>query len=237
MRWLLLAIIAIVVVGAVVRAQRRRRRIVAQAAAFVGAHKGWEIFISPVDGGVIAVDQDAAALILGSTAAWTRYGFDDISVVELLRDGNRVAIAKRGSPPPGATLGADFFVAPKRASLRPAGGGKEPGIRSIEIEVIIDDPQSPDHLIQFFRSSSPAGVYSGAARLMAALESANRLGQLLFTAIGNQRRLEATPLGASQEFARLRQLSEGTGPPLEEFLERWATGHPPSGEPDPAASA
>jgi L-alanine-DL-glutamate epimerase-like enolase superfamily enzyme len=227
MRWLLLAAVIGVVVWIVVGGYRRRRRIAAQNSAFTAAHPGWDIFISPIDAGVIAVSEELSALILGSTAAWKRYTFDEISGVEILRDGDRVAGARRGThrldPEPSGALSA-----PTR---------NEAGIRSLEVDVVVDDAEFPDYLIEFFRSSSGRAAGAGNARLRARLEAAERFRILLFDAIRNQRSLDALPLGSSQEFARLRQLSEGTGPPLEEFRQQWASGHPGSEEPEPAGGS
>jgi hypothetical protein len=232
MRWLLLAIVAAVAVWIIQSGIRRRGRNAAQDAAFRAAHEGWDIFISPVDRGVIALEPETGELILGRMDTWKAYALDDISAVEVLRDGLAVAAADRGHAPPEASEAG----AAEPDVVAPVGRrrARRSFIRSVEMEVIVDDAGSPAHLIEFFRSPSGRGTDVRNARLRAAVEASDRFQSILFGALSNRRSLDALPLAASMEFARLRELSEGSGSTLEEFLLRWAS-RPPGGAAAPAA--
>lgn len=119
---------------------------------FTAQHKGWDIYVSPVDQSVLALNHDAAQIVLGRVTAYQQYPWTAIATVEVLRDGGSITSTNRGSQVAGAAVGG-ILLGGVGLLVGGLSGSKrtQQTINEVAIKLIVDDRVNPVHTIPFFR--------------------------------------------------------------------------------------
>lgn len=149
-------IIVLAIIGAAIwagahqwsRAQLRK----AERETFMLAHRGWAMFVSPIDDGVIAINRSEQRIALGTASEHAELPWSKISSVEIERNGETITTTNRGPQLFGAAVGAALLgpaglllgglTGPKRTRNR---------IRELSLKIVVDDPHRPVHRLVFLR--------------------------------------------------------------------------------------
>ena len=148
----LILVIAICVVGyGIVAGIKRRKQQEAEYRTFAGEHQGWDIYVSPHDRGVLALDHDDRRIAVGKVADFVEHPWSDISTVEIEKNGQSIVQTNRGAAVMGAAVGAvllgpvGLLVGGLSASKR-----QKQRINELSLKLMIDNRTAPIHRVVFF---------------------------------------------------------------------------------------
>ncbi len=103
-------LIAIIVIMfflfALAGAAQTAKQNTAENDTFMAAHKGWDIYASPYERGVLAINQELRKAVVGKMNDYVDIAWSDLNSVEIEKNGQSVQQTNRGSQVMGAAVGA-----------------------------------------------------------------------------------------------------------------------------------
>jgi len=221
---LFLVVVGVLLVWAILKAIHDAKIIADQNTEFIASHKDWDVYASAHSRTLIAIDQSQTQIVLGPITAWKQYKISQISSVEILRDGATISSTNRGSQAAGALIGG-LALGGVGLLLGGLSGSKRntTTLHSVAIKVIVDDRQSPVHVVEFFKSPSKKGTDARSAILKPALEKADRFHALLVNALRTQQLNVGQPrLDSATELQKLWDLKLAGALTDQEFVAQKA---------------
>lgn len=149
---LILIIVGILLVWGIQAAIKLRRQQEAENATFSGNHQGWDIYISPHDRGVLALQHESKRIVLGKATSYQEYPWLNITAVEIQKNGQSITQTNRGSQALGAAVGA-VLLGPLGLLMGGLSGSKrnKERVNDLSIKVTVQDQNMPVHRIVFFK--------------------------------------------------------------------------------------
>jgi len=188
--------------------------------AFVAAHKEWDIYVSPHSRTVLGLNRSTEQLVLGPVRSTKQYPLSDVAQVEVLRDGASITSTNRGSQAAGAAIGALAFGG-IGLLLGGLSGSKRTNstVHSIALKIIVDDPKSPVHTVEFFKSDEKKGTDATSEFVKAAAQRIDHFHALLINALRKRSDSGSSSVSTSvsDEVARLWELKQAGALTEEEF--------------------
>ncbi|MDX2275513.1 MAG: SHOCT domain-containing protein [Hyphomonadaceae bacterium] len=210
MGWLIFWLVVIAVVWGVVDAGNKAKMAKAEENAFAASHKGWDVYVSPHSRTVLGLNRDADQIVLGPITAAKQYPLSAVAQIEVLRDGASVTTTDRGSQAAGAAIGALAFggIGLLLGGLTGSKSNKAT-IHSIALKIIVDDPKSPVHVVEFFRSAEKKGTDASSEFVKSAAQKVDHFHALLVNALRKRTEAEVPKtISVSDEVARLWELRQ-----------------------------
>ncbi len=124
----------------------------AEDQTFAGEHRGWDVYKSAHDRGVLALDHEGKRIAVGTVARHVERPWGDISAVEIERNGQSLSQTNRGSQVMGAAVGA-VLLGPVGLLMGGLTGSRrqKERVNELSLKVLVDDRTAPVHRIVFFR--------------------------------------------------------------------------------------
>ena len=161
------ALIWILIIGGIVFFIAQAIKIKAQQEAedrtFFGEHGGWDIYRSPYDRGILALDHDGRRIAVGKVGGYVEASWGDIAAVEIEKNGQSIVQTNRGAQVMGAAVGA-VLLGPVGLLVGSLSGSKRQRerVNELSLKILVDYRQAPVHRITFFRmngnGADPKGV-------------------------------------------------------------------------------
>ncbi|MBT2133956.1 hypothetical protein KK137_06380 [Croceibacterium sp. LX-88] len=120
--------------------------------SFMAQYKGWDVYVSSYENSVIAVDQTARRIALGTMESPIQVAWEQIASVEIERNGQSLSQTNRGSQVMGAAVGG-LLLGPAGLLLGGLTGSKRNVqlVNELSLKVVIDDHTMPVHRVSFFK--------------------------------------------------------------------------------------
>jgi hypothetical protein len=221
-------LIAIIFVGAVIygviAGVKLKKQHEAENATFMGEHRGWDIYASPHDRGVLALDHEGKRIVVGKVTNYVEAPWSDINAVEIEKNGQSIQQTNRGSQVMGAAVGA-LLLGPLGLLMGGVTGSKRQRerINELGLKVVIDNREAPLHRIVFFQSKG-SGVDAQSHMLKEPARKMEHFHALLSNAIRHDHRATFAPAertsaieGPEARIARLWELRQAGALSDEEF--------------------
>jgi len=129
-----------------------------------------DLFVSPNDLSFMGFNFNEETFFVGTELAQFNYDFDRIASVEVLENNSTINQTNRGSQILGAAIGgAAFGVAGAMVGGLTGSSRSNNRLKSLSINIIVDDPGAPIHKVSFFKSieakgSNPEAILATQAR-------------------------------------------------------------------------
>jgi hypothetical protein len=172
---------------------KRRKQQEAEDETFMGKHRGWDIYVSPHDRGVLALNHDTRQIVVGEITKNVECSWSDLNAVEIEKNGQSVQQTNRGSQVMGAAVGA-ALLGPLGLLVGGLTGSKRSRerINELSLKVTVDHREAPIHRIIFFRMEG-SGVDAKDNSLRAPAAKMEHWHALLSNAVRADRRNTFAP--------------------------------------------
>lgn len=190
-------LIAIIVVGFVIYSVQAgiklKKQHEAENATFAGEHRGWDIYASPHDRGVLALNHETKRIVIGQVARYIKRPWSDINAVEIEKNGQSIQQTNRGSQVMGAAVGA-ILLGPLGLLMGGMSGSKRQRerVNELSLKVMIDDRSAPVHRIMLFRMKG-SGVDAKSRQLSEPARKMKHFHALLSNAVRSDHRSTFAP--------------------------------------------
>ncbi|MFT3729552.1 MAG: SHOCT domain-containing protein [Terricaulis sp.] len=217
---LIVVILFLAIVWGVISAIGTATLQATENSAFSANFKGWDFYISPHTRNVLALNRERGLIALGPVSKPKQYSLDQITQVEVLRDGASVTSTNRGSQIAGAAIGVIAFGG-LGLLLGGLTGSKrnQSTVHSIALKVFVDDSAAPAHMIEFFKSPDKKGTDSASGYVKTAAGKLDHYHALLLNALKVQSPSMKVDDAATQ-IAKLWELKQSGALTEEEFIQQ-----------------
>jgi hypothetical protein len=157
-----------------------------EAAKFREAYQGWDTYLSPFNGTILATSRDKGRIVVGTLASYIERDLLALSSVSIEKDGQGLTVTNRGSQALGAAVGG-ILLGPMGFLVGGLSGSKthKERVHQLALKVVIDDPDMPVHRITFFEVNAP-GVGANDKRIRTIAEQMEHHYAVLSNAIRAQ---------------------------------------------------
>lgn len=196
----------------------------AENATFMGEHRGWDIYTSPYDRGVLALDHETKRLVVGKVADYIEHPWSDINSIEIEKNGQSIQQTNRGSQVMGAAVGA-LLLGPVGLLMGGVTGSKRQRerVNKLSLKVMINNREAPLHRIVFFQVKG-SGVDAQSRLLKEPARKMEHFHALLSNAVRHDHRATFAPgmqqkalEGTEDRIAKLWDLRQAGALTDEEF--------------------
>ncbi len=206
LEFLLAVLVAIAITSGFFRVGKKHKWK-AQDRAFHGSHKGWEIYISPYDRGVIALSANGKEVVLGDVTQPNTYPMTAIATVEVLKDGSSITSTDRGSQAAGALVGGAALGGIGLLIGGLSGTRRNKNIiHSLALKVVVEDRMKPVYIVYFFKARFKDGTDAHHKILKEPLDKLDRFHALMVTSLRKLGAAIAAPISVSDEIKKLWDL-------------------------------
>lgn len=219
--WIILIGVVALFAASGIKAKKLRD---AEDATFAGEHRGWDIYKSAYDRGVVALDHQNKRIAIGTVGRNVERAWSDISAVQVEKNGQSLTQTNRGSQVMGAAVGA-VLLGPLGLLMGGLTGSKRQRerVNELSLRVLIDDRALPVHRITFFRMKG-SGVDAQSRALRTPASQMEHFHALLANAIRSDDRtfaMQARPVladtSSSDQIAKLWDLRQAGALTSEEY--------------------
>lgn len=207
---LLVILFFVVVVGlGVAKAQTDLKTAATTRERISSSYAVDEIYVSSVDGSIIALAFDRQKLLLGNKRAEREYDFAQIAAVEVVENGATVTQTNRGSQLLGAAAGGLVFGG-VGAVIGGLSGSTRSRSRLVELllKITVDDRIEPIHIIRFLRAPSKKGIDPNGLIATPARAAVERVHAHLINAMRQAQREQHGSMQVASGVADLHKLFE-----------------------------
>jgi hypothetical protein len=221
-------LITIIIVGfviyGIVAGVKLKKQHDAENATFMGEHRGWDIYNSPHDRGVLALDHESKRIVVGKITDYVEHPWSDINSVEIEKNGQSIQQTNRGSQVMGAAVGA-LLLGPVGLLMGGVTGSKRQRerVNELGLKVVIDNREAPLHRVVFFRANG-SGVDAQSRLLKEPARKMEHFHALLSNAVRSDHRATFAPSmqqsaieGPEDRIAKLWDLRQAGALSDEEF--------------------
>ncbi len=172
----------------IVYGYKQKRKQDAERATFFGEHKGWVIYLSPRNRGVLALNHELKKVVVGSITKYVECYWSDLNAVEIEKNGQSILQTNRGSQVMGAAVGA-VLLGPLGLLVGGISGSKRKKnyINELSLNILVDHPSAPVHRIAFFHSPG-SGVSTSSVKLKEPARLMEHFHALLSNAVRSDHR-------------------------------------------------
>lgn len=190
---LIILILVVIIWWAIESASKLNSLSKAENETFMGKFQGWDMYISPHERGVIALNHEAKRLVVGHVTAYVEHAWSQINAIEIEKNGQSIQQTNRGSQAMGAAVGG-LLLGPLGLLIGGLSGSKrtKDRINELSLKILVDDPAAPIHRVMFFKMKG-SGVDAKSILLREPAKKMEHFHALLSNAIRSEHRTTFAP--------------------------------------------